>query len=313
MRLSDLPAWARLGLRAAAYLAGADRRPFMAAWALSYRCNLRCRYCGAPGLPATELAGPELLALLDGYLAGGLRYVSLTGGEPLLSPHFEAFTGRARAGGAVVAVNTNGLLIAEKLEALARCQRVGVSLDGPPAVNALARGGGARETEAALAGAAMLAARGVAVTLNCVASKANLGSLEEVCRMAAAAGAKAVFQPCSPVNIDFSPSALALSAVERLRFCDTLSGLKRKYPRVVGNKSGQISDWRAGRSPAGCQAGRIYFRITPDGGVRVCGRLPEPARPFAPAQLRAGCFDGFADRRGCEGCTAAAAHAFRLS
>ena len=106
---------------------------------LTDRCNLRCTYCmpaeGVRWLPATQLLQPdELIRLMRiGVTRLGITKVRLTGGEPLLAKHLEEVI--AAAAGLrprpEIALTTNGVLLAERAEALARAglDRVSVSLD----------------------------------------------------------------------------------------------------------------------------------------------------------------------------------------
>lgn len=104
------------------------------------RCNFRCRYCMPRErfgkehafLPRAELLSFEEVARVVGILSGTLRKVRLTGGEPLLRKDLaELIAQLARPGAAPVALTTNGVLLPQFAEALARAglSRLTVSLD----------------------------------------------------------------------------------------------------------------------------------------------------------------------------------------
>ena len=104
------------------------------------RCNFRCRYCmprerfgkDHAFLPRAELLSFEEVARLVGILSGTLRKVRLTGGEPLLRKDLAELIALLRQGGAApVALTTNGVLLPQFAEALARAglSRLTVSLD----------------------------------------------------------------------------------------------------------------------------------------------------------------------------------------
>jgi len=106
---------------------------------LTDRCNLRCTYCmPADGLPwstAAQLLQPdEIIRLVRIAVARlGITKVRFTGGEPLLAKHLDdiiAATAALRPR-PELALTTNGVLLAERAEALARAglDRVNVSLD----------------------------------------------------------------------------------------------------------------------------------------------------------------------------------------
>jgi cyclic pyranopterin phosphate synthase len=106
---------------------------------LTDRCNLRCTYCmPAEGLPwsaAAQLLQPdEIIRLVRIAVTRlGIAKVRFTGGEPLLAKQLDEIvaataTLRPRP---EIALTTNGVLLADRAEALARAglNRVNVSLD----------------------------------------------------------------------------------------------------------------------------------------------------------------------------------------
>jgi cyclic pyranopterin phosphate synthase len=104
------------------------------------RCNFRCRYCmprerfgkDHAFLPRAELLTFEELARVVGLLNGTLRKVRLTGGEPLLRKDLPDLVQMLAKGvGLPIALTTNGVLLPQFAEALARAglERLTVSLD----------------------------------------------------------------------------------------------------------------------------------------------------------------------------------------
>jgi GTP 3',8-cyclase len=106
---------------------------------LTDRCNLRCTYCmpaaGLPWLAAEQLLQPDEIVRLVriGVTRLGVTKVRLTGGEPLLVKHLEAIITAMAAlqPRPELALTTNGILLAQRAEALAQAglDRVNVSLD----------------------------------------------------------------------------------------------------------------------------------------------------------------------------------------
>ena len=104
------------------------------------RCNFRCVYCMPKEvfgrdhafLERKELLSFEEIARVVGVFAGlGVRTVRLTGGEPLVRRDVEKLVEQLAAVGVELALTTNGSLLPQKAEALARAglTRVTVSLD----------------------------------------------------------------------------------------------------------------------------------------------------------------------------------------
>ena len=102
------------------------------------RCNLRCEYCMPEDdyvwLPREDvLHFEEISALVDIFLSLGVDKIRLTGGEPLLRRDVAALVRiiAARPGLNDLALTTNGVLLAEQIDALkaAGLGRITVSLD----------------------------------------------------------------------------------------------------------------------------------------------------------------------------------------
>ena len=105
------------------------------------RCNFRCVYCMPKEvygrdhqfLERTELLSLEEIARVAGIFAAlGVRTVRITGGEPLVRRNVEHLVELLHAiPGLEIALTTNGALLPQKAEALARAglDRVTVSLD----------------------------------------------------------------------------------------------------------------------------------------------------------------------------------------
>lgn len=102
------------------------------------RCNLRCRYCmpakGLEWLPRPDLLTREEIARVVRALAArGVTDVRVTGGEPLMRRDLEHIVADAAATPGVreVSITTNGVLLADRLDALvdAGLSRVNISVD----------------------------------------------------------------------------------------------------------------------------------------------------------------------------------------
>lgn len=102
------------------------------------RCNFRCSYCmpphGVKWLSHDEiLSYEELLRLIDIFSREGIKYVRLTGGEPLVRKGIVDFVAAVKGLGRIddLALTTNGSLLpqyAAQLKA-AGLDRVNISLD----------------------------------------------------------------------------------------------------------------------------------------------------------------------------------------
>lgn len=110
-------------------------------WNLLRRCNLACKHCYTNSTDRDypdELTLPEIFSVLDDLKTYGVRVLIISGGEPLLHPHWAAVAARAKEFGFYVGLSTNGTLMSEdqvrEIERL-KLDYVGISLDGLGAVH----------------------------------------------------------------------------------------------------------------------------------------------------------------------------------
>jgi len=145
------------------------------------KCNLRCKYCYASAAGAQQdMAWETAAKILDAFADQPVK-IQFTGGEPLLNYSlickiYEYI--QQRGYDALLQMQTNGTLIdRETAQGIKRMKiAVGVSLDGPPAVNEGLRGG----TRQTIQGLQNLAKEGIKVNLNSVVTAQNVQELPEL-------------------------------------------------------------------------------------------------------------------------------------
>ncbi|MBI4233344.1 MAG: radical SAM protein [Chloroflexi bacterium] len=120
-------------------------RPVVA-WNITRQCNLHCAHCYISAMdqpdPA-ELDTPGVLGVVDQLAEYGIPVVLLSGGEPMVRPDILGVAKHAAARGLRVGLSTNGTLLTPDVVRGLResgVAYVGVSIDGPEAVNDKFRG-----------------------------------------------------------------------------------------------------------------------------------------------------------------------------
>lgn len=158
-------------------------RPVTAVWELTMGCNMRCKHCGSScrkPLPG-ELTTAESLALCDDIIALGLKWITLSGGEPLTRADWPLLVRRLREGGVVPNIITNGWMCTEEAIETAREAGVGtfaISLDGPRDVHDFIRRQGSYDRS--VAALKCMAEKGVAAGVITTVQRHNLDRLEEM-------------------------------------------------------------------------------------------------------------------------------------
>nr|MCR4903580.1 radical SAM protein [Butyrivibrio sp.] len=105
---------------------------------LTLRCNEHCWHCGSRcgDITANEMDAHEWIKVLDELkedFPGKIPQINITGGEPLLYPHFEEVMSHAHNLGFKWGMTSNGILITpEVAQMLKRCgmSTISISIDG---------------------------------------------------------------------------------------------------------------------------------------------------------------------------------------
>jgi MoaA/NifB/PqqE/SkfB family radical SAM enzyme len=111
--------------------------PLYVAWQITNECNLACLHCieeSGPGKAfKDELDRDGAFRVIDELMANEVPYLSFSGGEPMLHPHFFEMVERVTSRGSQLKIETNGhYLTPENCARLAdlEVKAVQVSLDG---------------------------------------------------------------------------------------------------------------------------------------------------------------------------------------
>ncbi|MDR2351610.1 MAG: radical SAM protein [Deltaproteobacteria bacterium] len=268
---------------------------------LTRRCNLRCSYCYNGDEIEADMSRGQLAQIFELISPGkGPIHIQLTGGEPTLVPElieqavFWALDLKKKSGRpTTLALQTNGTLITPELARNFRTWglEVGVSLDGPPDVNELTRGG----SRDLMRGLEILGDQGVPFRVTTVVSKQNALRLHEVPLFLASnpasrgMGLDLLTQkgrggtPASPGELQMGVKKLkeTLGLVNRFRQSPFVL---RELEKVNSAKNGKFCE-------IFCEAHRgLSLAVTPTGQMYPCGQavgenafclgtLGEPRRP----------------------------------
>jgi uncharacterized protein len=250
---------------------------FLVVWATT-RCQLRCRYCymSAGETPEIDLDERAFAAAARNLGLGPGAEVQIAGGEPLLVPDLvENIAAHARSLGVTrLAVQTNGIAIDERFVALVKRHRlaVGVSLDGPPAVNDRVRG---RSAEV-LRGLARLESAGIPFGVTAVVSRDTVATLPDLALLLAG------FAQARSLGLDIlRPAGRAreadLAAPDELRQAfATLAGrlewTRRRRRAPLGLR--ELAAAECGGNPGRCPGESGHgAALTADGALYPCATL----------------------------------------
>jgi MoaA/NifB/PqqE/SkfB family radical SAM enzyme len=254
-----------------ARLAGA---PLWCSWQVTYRCQLRCRFCNywrMPSSAAEEMTPEEFGRGAENLGRLGTLFVSLAGGEPLLRHDLEAIVA-AVARRHITFFTTNGWdLSADRAAALWQAGLWGasVSIDYADAARHDAARGRPGAFRAAVSALEHLSRTRTAwfqqVNLQAVLLNDNLDDLEGLAELAYAHRANLMVQPYSPAKIgrlDLRPQP-PVSA--------RLLDLKRRWPNFHSSRwfLARFDQYLTQGIPR-CGAGTRFLNIDHCGIVSRC-------------------------------------------
>lgn len=173
------------------------RAPLFVAWQINSACNLGCLHCceeAGHSLPG-ELNKEEVFRFLRQIAKLKVPYVALSGGEPLLHPHFFEICEFLRGHNISLKVETNGEFIDEQIAkkiAQLKFRSVQISLDGstaPTHEKLRLRG----DWDKAVASCRLLIKEGVNVEIVFVPTKFNIHEIGELIDLAYSLGVYGVY------------------------------------------------------------------------------------------------------------------------
>ncbi len=269
---------------------GFNRLPVLSEIALTYRCNLRCRFCYAGCACTSKPTAQEMTTAEACEVLRIIREdaqvpsVSFTGGEPLLREDLCELIAAARALGLRVNLITNGTRVTpEAARALAEAglHSAQVSIEAPSAELHDALVGVSGAFEAACAGVGFLRATGIRVHTNTTLNRLNLDTAGEMPMFVRGLGLErfsmnliipmgsgqndpelALRYEKVAAHIPRIHSAAKRAGVEFMWYSPTPLCMFNPIPQRLGNK--------------GCAACDGLLSVAPDGGVLPCSSWPEP-------------------------------------
>lgn len=160
-----------------------DYKPVTSVWEITMGCNMRCGHCGSSceeSLP-DELTPDEALSMVDQLVDIGLKWITLSGGEPLTRKDLPQIIKRFTSQSVYVNIITNGwILEPEMIQTLkdSGVSTVAISLDGVRETHDKIRQKGSFDRIFKALGA--LKEAGVATGVVTTVSNANFGELAQM-------------------------------------------------------------------------------------------------------------------------------------
>ncbi|MDX1383106.1 MAG: radical SAM protein [Thermoanaerobaculia bacterium] len=230
------------------------------------RCNCRCVMCDIwkANARVQELSRDELEPHVADLRALGLRWVVLSGGEPLMHANLWSLCDLLHEAGVRITLLSTGLLLARHADGIAAsCDDVIVSVDGSPSVHDRIRNvPGAFDRLAAGVAALRQARPSIPVTARCVVQKLNhldLGPTVDGCRGIGLASVSFLAADVSSEAFNRPDPWGAERAAEVALSADEAAGFAAEVERLIAGRAGDFASGFITESPERMRAIARYF------------------------------------------------------
>lgn len=231
-------------------------KPFILTHFITYKCNLKCEKCNSNEKysPKNELKKEEVVKVLDDAEKNGFFVYHICGGEPLLREDLPEILMYAKSKGFITYMNTNGILLKEKIEKIAPwLDYFSVSIDGSEKIHDRLRGykGAYRRTIQGIKKAKKL---GLRMKIISTLEKANINEIEKLSKLSKKLNVRMSFQIKSSIREEFTSE-------EYREILERFFELRRKGYRITFPNNENSKQ---------CNYPKVFMRVDPYGNVIGC-------------------------------------------
>ena len=246
--------------------------PLIVQFNVTDRCNSSCRYCYATyyARGQAEMSTEQVFSIIDCLARRGARRINLSGGEPLIREDIGKIIRRVKSYGMECVMNTNGLLIPEKIDDVRELDVVSISLDGDREAHDANRGRGSFDK--VMAAIDCVNENNIPLQVSVTLTKQNIGSISFLNDLAKERGFNVWFSPLikqkNQINDHISD---CYCSDEEYR--GALAGLDGVGYRLSANWPYPYHDNRVGVEVRGyprCYAGKYFILIDSNGDIYPC-------------------------------------------
>ena len=255
-------------------------------WAVTYRCDLNCRYCYVNrDRVKDEMGREEVRRFIDVLKGMGVFQLAIGGGEPFLRPDLPEIVAYAYGRGLVPNVTTNGLHLSERILSgiKGRIGRLQISFDTEEALD---RDRGKGVYGEVYSGIGRVRSEGIPFGINLLLTRHTIERVEERITFFAGLGAcqVTILRPKpSPLNGTWCTESMPTpEQYQRLR--EKLTELVDRWPQfsihvdcALSFLMGDVPSRRlTQRGVHGCSAGQRFLIVLPNGDIYPCSHYVDP-------------------------------------
>lgn len=266
------------------------RSPLMAVLHVTHRCNLRCKYCGFYERKTGELETQVLCSFINEFYQSGVRFIVISGGEPLLRSDIGDIIKFCKMKQMFVSMNSNGLLVKDKLGEINNIDSLKLSLDGPKEINDLIKGQGVYKK--VIEALEMCKKEGLKVSVTTVISRynANIYSMSHILDIAKEYGIGVCFQPADQTHCGNIEKDISLVLPRENDFKDVVTYLIKEKSlgrSLIVNSLAALNHLYHWPCPQEipCLVNLFSTYVAPDGKIFICDMFPGAQNFMVPAGL----------------------------
>ncbi|MCF7916150.1 MAG: radical SAM protein [Candidatus Omnitrophica bacterium] len=253
------------------------KSPLIISWNITYKCNLRCKYCGWWKPKAKELTTAEVICLVKKLASMKSKAISFSGGEPLLRDDLEEIIDVCKREKIYVSINTNGTLVKSKINKIKKADIIRLSLDGPADVNDFVRGKGVYDS--VIESILTCKKTGLKVEATATISRYNVNHILDILNIAKKYGIKVYFQPADHSHFYSSKQNFLSWLADEDDYKKAITLLikeKNKGNIFIGNTVAGLKYLYYWPHPRRITCFMKYFfcNIDPDGRIFICDSFP---------------------------------------
>lgn len=263
--------------------------PKLAVWEVTLKCNMKCIHCGTDaghGRPE-PLTLDECLKVCDDLAEMGCEKLTVSGGEPLLSPYWDQIAKRATSNCIATSLITNGLLMTDEMAGKlydSGLRVIGISVDGMEKAHNHVRRSKENSFQKCLEAIRTLHKHGgLNVTVISQISKININDLEPLKQMLLDEGVCAwQLQITTITGRMRGYREFAVEPSDLLRLAGFIADFRAEQRPMridVGENVGYFGPYeeelREGYPYLGCYAGCRVMGIEENGNIKGCLSMPE--------------------------------------
>lgn len=251
------------------------RLPLVVSWALTHKCNLRCKYCGIWEMEFDELDTFSVYSLIEELALLGTKFIVFTGGEILLRNDIGKIIKKCKTKNIHITINSNGLLLKEKINQVKMADQIQLSLDGPSYVHDFIREKGAHDK--VIEAIKVCKKEGVKTNIVAVISKHNIFNIDYLLKVAETYNVKVRFQPATR-NLDGNRRKKNPLCPDESKYKKTIDYLiRKKYQgcKFIDNSVYGLRHIYFWPNPKkiNCLLKFIHCHIFPDGRIFTCSNF----------------------------------------